>query len=264
MPSIFSLIPGVDQKGVRFCIPRVDPDNPDKTLCIDLIDIDATLSENHRSIVEPTDSAIEDGSVISDHLDIQPKEITIEAVVSNNPLSITQAVIGNAAGLVGSVIGRGSQSNISGAIASGSLAAYGNAIARTVVNEGNRAKMAMEKLQAAQESGVTLSIKTRLKNYTNMILRDFTATRDASTGNVLQFTAVLREIRLVTSQTIQTPKEAIERIRQNSATPKSNQGRQQSPEASEATQEGVLGRILNQGDKESLLYSLRVGLLGGN
>lgn len=246
MPSIFDLIPLTRRKPVRIAVPRANSINRDDVEYVDLIELDAAVRETHSSAAEPTDSAIEDGSVITDHIDIAPKSLIIEGIVSNTPLTIQSVLIGNAAGLVGSIIGRSSNSNITGALAAGGLSTFGNSIARIAVDAKNRAKTAFEAMQTAQESGATLTIITRYKVYNDMIIRDLQATRDASTGNILTFTATFREIRIVNSRSGRTDPRSIERLTQASAASETNEGRQQANEATDQTQQSFTDRLSNE------------------
>lgn len=229
MASIFTLPKAFEQRGIRFNVARQETDG--SNVSIDIIEVDATLSENHSSTIEPTDSTIETGAIITDHFNVSPKQITIEGIVSNDPIRTREALIGNAAGLVGGIIGRSAENSLFGAIGTGALAAFSNSIAKTLTNEKNRAKMAMEKLQAAQEAGAIISVQTALRQYTNMIIQAFSVNRNAQTGNVLRFTMTLREIRTVRSlvETI-ISKDAIKQDTQSKATPETDNGRQTAEE----------------------------------
>jgi hypothetical protein len=51
-----------------------------------LITLDATTSENHSESMSVTDHPIEEGGVVTDHLQPDPIELTITGVISNTPL----------------------------------------------------------------------------------------------------------------------------------------------------------------------------------
>lgn len=53
-----------------------------------LITFDATVRIVHASQVEVTDHPIEDGSVVTDHSRRLPKQVTLDVVVSNDPIVI--------------------------------------------------------------------------------------------------------------------------------------------------------------------------------
>jgi hypothetical protein len=223
MPSIFEVIPEFRKKRVKLAIPRKVQD---KIEVIELLEIDATIRETHNFNSEPTENPIEDGSVITDHVNIKPRELQLECVISNNPLSFRSALIGNAAGLVGGIVGRAAQSNIGAAVATGGLATIGNKLARTIVNDKNRVGSTIQKLQAAWEGASPLSVENALTVYRNMVITNMIFNRNVSTADSLFFNLTLREIRFVNSKLVRVPKDTVQRAVENSATSQQDNGKQ--------------------------------------
>lgn len=223
MPSIFEVFESFRKKRVKLAIPRLVAD---KTQVIDLLEIDATITENHSFSSTPTENPVEDGSVITDHVNIAPREIQLECIITNNPINFRSALIGNAAGLVGGVVGRAAQSNITAAVATGGLATLGNKLAFVQPSENTRVKTAIDKLLAAWEGASPLSIENALISYKNMVITNMTFNRNKSTGESLFFNLTLKEIRFVTSKVIRVPKEVVQQAIQSSATSEQDNGKQ--------------------------------------
>jgi len=55
---------------------------------IGFLKLDASLKESHNRTARVTENEIEDGSVISDHVKLDPKTLTMEGVISDTPISI--------------------------------------------------------------------------------------------------------------------------------------------------------------------------------
>ncbi len=142
-----------------------------KLASVDDIVFDASLQETHRSSARITDHPVESGATISDHVIIDPEELTLSVVVSNTPtVSILE---------VPSI-------------------------------EQNRAETAYQDLLAKKAARVAVEVTTTLRIYENMILTDVSCTRDANTGNIVMLSLSLREIRTATSATIAGPEPKID------------------------------------------------------
>lgn len=206
MPSIFELIPGFKKKRVKIGIPGKDSKNrsitsDDKLDMITLLEIEATLKETHTFSTTLSENPIENGSYVTDHANIQPVELQLTCMISNNPLSFKQAIIGNASGLMGSIIGRATQNNLISAIATGAFSSIGTKIANMITNQKNAVADAMQKLLSAWEGATPLSVESGLRSYTNMVITNMSFNKDKDTAEVLSFQMTLREIRVVLSRT---------------------------------------------------------------
>ena len=59
------------------------------------IEFDATVQEGHSSTVSVTEHALEDGTLVSDHVRTQPDLLTLEVSITNTPVRFPPAgVIG--------------------------------------------------------------------------------------------------------------------------------------------------------------------------
>jgi len=255
MPSIFELIPGSGQqkKRVRFSIPYSSFATNSKPDFIALLDLEATIKETHTMTTELTENPIEDGGYVTDHANIKPRELQIEAIITDNPISFQAAIIGNAAGLVGGIIGRAVKNNYVQAIATGALASIVTKIAK-LSNPGSRTGDAMDKLIGAWEGATPISVTESLRQYQNMVITNMVFNRDKETANTLKFTVTLKEIRVVTGKKIPTVRDKLAANVKHTAQSVISNGAQQ--KAVPTTEQGSnwLTRIAN---KESIT---RVGV----
>lgn len=136
--------------------------------------IDATLSEDHKSSCEVTRNPIEDGSDVTDHVQMKPVELTLNGVISDSPLGY--AIIGNIQNLVRSV--------------------------ETLFTKNSLSIEIYNKLLNLQNSRRPFTVITGLKRYTNMIMEDLTVPRDVATGASLHFTASLKEVKIIRSNLV--------------------------------------------------------------
>lgn len=227
MPSIFEISPKFRRKRVKLTIPDINrldqAGNPTSVL---LLEIEATLQESHAMRSEVADSPIESGATITDHVNVLPREISLDCIITNNPLTLESAIVGNVAGLVGGIVGRASRNNIAAAVATGGLASLATKINSTIVNNNNRVQMALQKLQTAWEGAALITVDSGLTTYNNMIITGITFTRTAQTSGTLPFTVTMREVRLVKSLAIPTPRAVVTKQRRNSATTSTDAGKQ--------------------------------------
>lgn len=134
----------------------------------EVITLDATLDVNITHNMTVTDFPVEDGASISDHVQPQPVSVAIRGLVSSTPLRI---------------------------------------ISFDVIVGDARPRAAFEILTEIQENKELVRIVTDLRTYDNMALTSLNAPRRQDTKNALLFTALFREVKIVSSQIVQLPPE---------------------------------------------------------
>lgn len=149
--------------------------------------LDAVISETTSSTVRVTRNPVELGADINDHAIIEPKEYTLEGVVTDSPLA-----------------GLGVISNIGNIFSSSFFFGSSSADART------RSQAAYDALIALQESREPLNIQTGLKQYSNMLISNITVTQDKDSSKAIFFTAKLTEIIITSTEIIDFPKDTLE------------------------------------------------------
>lgn len=141
---------------------------------IDSLVLDASIKEEHVSEVEVTDHAVEQGSAITDHARPKPRELTIEGVVSNTPLSNLQ---------------------VSRATTFEGVAFTSNTSANAVRGMPGNAETAYTTLLGLR--GKIVDVVTALETYTNMLMLSLKVPRDKDTGDVLKFEAKFKQVTIV-------------------------------------------------------------------
>lgn len=157
---------------------------------IGFLKLDASLSENHSRKATVTDNEVEDGVVVSDHIKLSPKSLSITGQISDAPVSI---------------LGLGvSSDDILGAaddFADGDKGAFEG----LVKNSRRTPTEAWKYLEQLWENRTPFSIVTGLQRYENMVITSLSAPRSSKDGNSLMFTGELRQIVIVESATVKIP-----------------------------------------------------------
>jgi hypothetical protein len=95
---------------------------------LSVVYFDACLSENHTATAEVTKHFVEGGSVISDHVRVNPKSLQLEVFVTNTPLASIGRLVGQRTTVVleskGKVIGPAVEGPVSPKISGGYTAHY--------------------------------------------------------------------------------------------------------------------------------------------
>lgn len=129
------------------------------------IQIDVSIRETHATAKEISDSPIELGSDISDHIQKKPDEVQLDGMLSNLPSSL---------------IDRGE-----------------------LESTGNTAEKRYAELLALVDNNEVFELVTGLRVYQNMVFTAFAVDRDNSTGEVIRFRATMREIQFARSETVE-------------------------------------------------------------
>lgn len=196
----------------------------------ELLILDMTRNISHINNATPTDNPIEDGSDITDHIDVDPKTLSFEGIMSEAPITLIAAAIGNVAGAV--PMFTGVEGTPVGTIFSGVAATLGGLLLN---GQDNRAQEAFNALQQIQDDGILVTIITGLRVYNNMFLASFNPTQTSDIGGSLSFTATFREIRLVQSESVVLSDRVLGGGVKNKASSVQNQGKKVAGGASSET-----------------------------
>lgn len=196
----------------------------------ELLIMDMTNNMSHTNEASPTDHPLESGSILSDHVDVLPKVVSFEGIMSNAPISLGQAAVGNVAGAVPAIGGIGN--TLGGTLVSGGIATLGGLL----LNEGaTRVEDAMNSMLEIMEKAIPVTLITGLRSYNNMILKSFQPIENATIGNSLSFTATFREIIIVQSEQIILPASVLASGVQNKASSKQNDGKKTANETTKGS-----------------------------
>ncbi len=150
------------------------------------VEIDATISENHRYNSLVTQNPIEDGSIISDHIVNLPVILDMEGRLTDTPFGFLSSLV--AATSVGALT-----QGLTGAQAA---AALSQATATALLGEARPglSKTKFKLLVALQIARTTMDIVTGLQTYSNMVMESLSAPRASQDGKSIRFNATFREI----------------------------------------------------------------------
>lgn len=145
---------------------------------------DATFKEDHEVSSTVTDNPIETGVSVSDHMYQNPTKYTLNAAVSN-------------------------------------AAVHGE---DTFVSNVSRVAEAYKQLRALKDAAEPFDIQTGLTLYNNMVCLSIKVTQDKDTSQVLDFTAELREVIIVSTETVSyTPRKGATKRQAGKVTDKGEQ-----------------------------------------
>lgn len=183
---------------------------------IGVMQLDASLNETHSRVATVTNNPIEDGSLISDHITLEPIKLVLQGVVSDTPLNLQQSVIGAGAGAVTDVT-----SNFIGGLGATALSLGAGSVAGLVSNRttftaidsnGNEIETnsssnndAFKYLEELYFNRTPFTVVTKLKKYESMVITSLDVPRNAQTAGGLQFTVNLQQVKIVKSATVKVP-----------------------------------------------------------
>ena len=194
MANIFDIITGRDKRVALSYLSGEDAE------ALELLKIDATRAEEHSFKAKATQHEVEDGANISDHVIKTGRVVTLDGIISDDPISIAAAAIGNIGGLAGSLV-----EGLGGAVATGAVSKIGSEL---IANGSKPSKDAIDILEYIYEESIPLMITTSIKTYTNMIMESLNIPRNSRNANALEFKASFKEIRIVESEIVDIPPSA--------------------------------------------------------
>lgn len=137
------------------------------------LELEATVRETHTASAQVTDHPVENSTDITDHIRRLPEELQLEGIVSDTPILV--------------------------------LAAFRATPAVPGTDPTARAKAAYEFLRDIKDQGRLVDVSTKLRDYSNMAITNFSVSRDKDTSNILAFSLTLREIQIATTEVVAGP-----------------------------------------------------------
>jgi len=135
------------------------------------IELDAVLEEAHDYRAEATLNPVEEGSPVTDHIIEQPDTLKIRGFVSETPLVASESV-------------RGAKNT-----------PWAESLTQPV----------FDLLRSLIKARETVTVYTKYRIYSDMVLTDLNIPRSAATGDALEFTAEFLHIRKVATQSVNVP-----------------------------------------------------------
>lgn len=176
------------------------------------LDLDAAISMSHVNAAQVTKDPVELGVATTDHIRRLPKQYNLVGMVTDHP------VIQNAS---------------------------------EVVDSKSRSIIANEFLDSIIDRGLTVNIRTRLRNYRNYAIVSKNVSEDSSTGRILSFTLSVVEIIVARTEQVDAPIPVPQAINKPNRRKKRRRGRQNKrEEVSEKNKEksrSVASRLFGDG-----------------
>lgn len=223
-----------------------DPANGDS----DLLLVDATISETPSYDAEPTDYAVEEGPDVTDNIRLKPVTLQIEGLVSETPITLKAQAAGLLTALGANAAGKKGGFNASlGAVAGGFI---GSKLFKDTVQgsdaDGNEralnpADVARKVLEDTWKNKRVFTVVTKRRKYSNMVITKLTFPRSLTDGKALKFSVSLKQIRIVSPETIAITKN----IESNAAHGAPKQGLGQQSASVPNAQKKNQGSLLFQG-----------------
>jgi hypothetical protein len=179
--------------------------------------LDATLTEQHEREAETTDSPVESGAAITDHIRIKPNVLTLEGIVSDTPLMKPEDL--DREGIDASPKGLG------------------------------RSELALEALEELFKKRELISVFTKVSTYTSMVITKLSIPRAANIGDALRFSATFKEIHIAETT---RAKILVKRTAKPSLKPK-DKGGQQAPKPVYHHEETKSSFLFDVGQKLKLI-----------
>lgn len=231
-----------------------------------IVQLDAYTSESHEDTVTITDHPVETGVVITDHARDEPRRVSLEGIVSNVPMpgkpgvgsgpidlnyeymqpepATRQIELQVASGPITPSVGGLIRAGI-GAIASavlggpkatvwGEFKRKRDSLRATVLSYGspqNRPQAVDLLLQEAIALKARITVTTPLRTVSDLLITRLYPQRTVQSGTAVLFQLDLRQIRVVTSETVEAPIPAEARgARKKNAGAQGTKPKQETPE----------------------------------
>lgn len=209
----------------------------------ELVPIDVSMSETHERTAQLTQSEIEDGSKITDHVTLDPIKLTIEGVMTDTPIGTAAAGVG-ALSTGASFVARRIGGEVIGAAVAAGAGLAGSGVLKLLLGGQKSADKAFKFFEELWENREPLTVVTSIRRYENMIITSLSMPRSREVGKGFNFSVSLQELRIVSSEetTIAVFKKVAPSAAK-SAAKTANKGKQ----ASKATSEKPKGSIAFEG-----------------
>lgn len=129
------------------------------------LELDVIMTESPEYVATPTSNPVETGANITDHVTLSPERLTIEGIVSNTPVSLFRVLSG--------------------------------------VTFSDPAKDAFEYIYDLYVNREPFDFVGGLDVYRDMVITSFNPVRNPTTGDVLQFTVSMEQIKFADSEVVQ-------------------------------------------------------------
>jgi hypothetical protein len=184
---------------------------------LQFIEFDATTRETHTSVATVTESPVEKGVNVADHIRNELDKFSCEAVVTNTPIRVPLSNLDGTTGKVRNatltfpvkndlpIAIPGVGAALKGA---GVLDSTGTMKVSVLQFDSpfDRVSSVYHELKTLQETGTLVTLTTSLREYGNMVLRSISAPRASGEGGMITFSLDFVGIRFVETTRVDAPK----------------------------------------------------------
>ena len=189
---------------------------------IGVMTLDISIKETHTRKATVTENEVEDGSIVTDHVNINPEKLTIDGEISEFPIGLGGVAGVTAVGLQRKILG--SEGLVSGI--------------------RKKPEDAYQYLVDVFDAGEPIEVITGLQAYEDMVIEELSVPRSSKDGKSLLFSAKLKRVKFAVTELTASFKLDAEA----NATEKAKKGKQSSKEATEKAKDR--GSILFQSFKK--------------
>ena len=174
-----------------------------------LIVLDAVTEEEPTYEASVTEHPVESGPEVTDHIQLKNPTLRLKGTISATPLDLATSIANLASGglsLITDSQFRGNFLNAGLQQAAGAIGAsvlQGAALNANSLLQGSADAIARSILLSAYERRARFDVVTKRIRYTSMVIESMSFPRNADTGQQLIFELNLKQIRVVSSQTVQ-------------------------------------------------------------
>ena len=158
-----------------------------------IIQLDASMKENHTRKSTPTRFPIENGGNISDHVILEPFDLELTGIITDTPLS----GVGQLLTEVATTVTNSLLPPVGVVAAAGAYSLF-----KSLSNSKSPSVAAYGQLLMLQSNRQPFDVLTSLYRYSSMWISNISAPRDSETGKSLLFTVSLTQLILVSPQSV--------------------------------------------------------------
>lgn len=174
-----------------------------------ILAFDAVEKIVHTRTSTPTKNPIEDGSLITDHIIINPLTVTFDIVITDTPL-LGLAIASNIFGAIATIAAKVRKvTNQARTLGSSKINSLLNKAAKTAssVADGSfiRSQDTFDLINELIDKKILITASIGFKKYENMCITNFTTPEEVGRENCLTATMTLEEVIIVQSSTTDVP-----------------------------------------------------------
>lgn len=196
-----------------------------------VMQLDVSIQENHQFSASVSQSPIEDGSNIADHITLNPFKLSLTGQISDTPLTFLASLVGTGLGTVTDVVG-----DSLGGIGKTAAAAGIGSIGGLVQGTPKDPRDAFKYLRELYDNRQPFDVVTALARYENMVISSLNIPRNASVAKSLNFTVELEQVTIVQSSVVKIPAFQLRGDTANRGQSKTNLNKQASKTAKPETE----------------------------